>query len=205
MIVIVIIDYGMGNTGALTKMFDRLGHTSKISNSRSEIENASHLVLPGVGSFSRAVQKIDEIRNLRSVLNDVVLNKGTSILGICLGMQLLMSSSEEGQGDGFNWIPGSVKKFDSSQGIRVPHMGWNVVNPVLEHSLSTGLQEMSRFYFVHSFYVDLVFEKHLIMTTNYGKEFASVVAHNNVMGVQFHPEKSHKFGLKLLSNFVEQC
>ncbi len=201
---IVIIDYGMGNTGALTKMFTRLGHNSKVSNVPTEIEQASHLVLPGVGSFSRAVQKIDDIKYLRSVLDDVVLNKHTPILGICLGMQLLTSSSEEGGGDGFRWIPGCARRFDSSQGIRVPHMGWNVVDPIIDHPLTVDLKHGSRFYFVHSFHVELMSEEHLVMSTDYGQKFASVIAKDNVMGVQFHPEKSHKYGLKLLSNFAER-
>ena len=201
---IVIIDYEMGNTGALIKMFNRLGHNSKVSNDKSEIEKASHLVLPGVGSFSRAVQKIDETKNLRSVLNDVVLSKNTPILGICLGMQLLVSSSEEGEGEGFGWISGRVRKFDSSEGLRIPHMGWNMVNPVIQHPLTAGLEDKARFYFVHSFFVELLSEKHSVMTTNYGHDFVSVIARDNVMGVQFHPEKSHKYGLKLLSNFVEE-
>jgi glutamine amidotransferase len=201
---IVIIDYEMGNTGALIKMFTRLGYNSKVSNEKSEIEKASHLVLPGVGSFSRAVQKIDGIRNLRPVLNDVVLSKNTPILGICLGMQLLLSSSEEGEGEGFGWISGSVRKFDSSNGLRIPHMGWNIVNPVIQHPLTAGLEDKARFYFVHSFYAELLSEKHSVMTTNYGNDFASVIATNNVMGVQFHPEKSHKYGLKLLNNFVAE-
>jgi glutamine amidotransferase len=202
---IVIIDYGMGNIGALTKMFHRLGHDSKVSNSKSDIEHASHLILPGVGSFSRAVQKIEEIKNFRPMLNDVVLNKQTPILGICLGMQLLMSTSEEGEGKGFGWLPGYVRKFKPSEGIRVPHMGWNAVNPVIDHQISKDLQERSRFYFVHSYYVQLELKEHLVMTTSHGCEFASVVAKNNIVGVQFHPEKSHKYGLKLLGNFVEQC
>ena len=202
---IVILDYGMGNIGALTKMFNRLGHDARVSNSRSDIENASHLVLPGVGSFSRAVHKINEIKNFRSMLNEVVLGKQTPILGICLGMQLLFSSSEEGTGEGLGWLPGHVRKFNSTEGIRVPHMGWNTVNPVIDHPLSKDLQERARFYFVHSYYVQLSMKEHLVMTTGHGCEFASVVAKNNVMGVQFHPEKSHKYGLKLLRNFVELC
>lgn len=202
-----IIDYGMGNLGSIKNMLKRIGFDSKITSDTDEIANAKKLLLPGVGAFDAAMKRINE-SGIREVLDKKVVQEGTPILGICLGMQLLTNGSEEGKLRGLGWIPGKAIKFrQNTEGdkIRIPHMGWNLVKEVNANPLIESLPNESRFYFVHSFMVHVENEEDRIMQTNYGVDFDSVIAKNNVYGAQFHPEKSHKFGMNLLKNFMELC
>ena len=200
---VVIVDYDMGNVGSLLKMFRRIGSTVLVSHRVEDLEKASHMVLPGVGAFDKAITKISQISGLRELLVEKVEQQSTPLLGVCLGMQLLLNSSDEGPGNGFGWISGHVRKFKNSADHRVPHMGWNSISVHKEDLLLEGLDNRARFYFVHSFFADAVNSGDILATTSHGAEFASVVRRDNVMGVQFHPEKSHSFGMKVLRNFLK--
>jgi len=200
---ITIINYGIGNLGSIFNMFDYLGIESKIENDPDKILKAKKILLPGVGSFDAAMIKINETKDLKDVLNEKVLIEGTPILGICLGMQLMTSSSEEGNLDGFNWIPAQTKIFSKKKNLKVPHMGWNDVNISTPSVLTKGLSDNSRYYFVHSYYVHVENPNHSILKTNYDVNFDSGIAYKNIFGLQFHPEKSHTFGMEILKNFSE--
>lgn len=205
---ITIVDYGMGNLGSVQNMFKYLGIKSSITSGIEEINRADKILLPGVGAFDAAMQKINE-DGFREVLNFKAKEEKVPILGICLGMQLLTEGSDEGDLEGLGWIPAYTNKFNSSQNLRVPHMGWNEIRLSNPCAIGEGLNSISdlgedaRFYFVHSYYVKVKDEKNSIMKTVYGHEFDSGIQHENIMGCQFHPEKSHKFGMKLLSNFAK--
>lgn len=200
---IIIVDYGMGNLGSIFNMFKRIGVKSKISSKLSDIKNAEKLILPGVGAFDIAMKRLHNLK-LIDVLNHQALDKKIPILGICLGMQLLTNSSEEGVEKGLCWIDAETTKFNfKSNGLKVPHMGWNTVNISTPCKLTTDMLEESRFYFVHSYYVKVKNEKNSILKTNYGVEFDSAIQSENIYGAQFHPEKSHKFGMKLFENFAK--
>lgn len=199
---IIIVNYGMGNLGSVQNMFKRIGVKSKISSDLNEIKDAEKLLLPGVGAFDAAIQRIDD-GGFREVLTNKVLVNKTPILGICLGMQLLTEKSEEGVLKGLGWIPAETKKFDFGQNIerKIPHMGWNVVIHQHKSKLTEDLRDDPRFYFVHSYYVECRNESNVICTTPYGRDFHSIISCENIYGAQFHPEKSHKFGMKILENF----
>lgn len=201
---ITIVDYGMGNLGSIVNMFKRIGIATHVSSSKDEIERASKLLLPGVGAFDSAMNCLNS-SGLREVLDFKVLEDEVPILGICLGMQLLTNGSEEGTVPGLRWIPGVTKKFPQSGTLKVPHMGWNTVEPSVSASseIIKDLENEARFYFVHSYYVTVEDEKDSIYKANHGVEFDAAIKHKNVYGVQFHPEKSHKFGMQLLKNFGE--
>lgn len=200
---IIIVDYGMGNLGSTLNMFNYIGVDAKISSDPKIISNAEKLVLPGVGAFGSAMQRINSLPGLRSTLERKALLEKKPILGICLGMQLLTCMSEESDIPGLGWIPGSVYKFPKIDGFKVPHMGWNIAKPLRQNLLTTDLGKESRYYFVHSYYVRVENPQHSIMQTLYGVDFDSAIAMENILGVQFHPEKSHKFGMKLLKNFSQ--
>lgn len=200
---ITIVDYGMGNLGSIFNMFKKIGVASKITSDLEEIKYAKKILLPGVGSFDKAMQRINT-SNIKEVLDYKVLKEETPILGICLGMQLLTNSSEEGIEKGLGYINASTKKFSfQDKKMKVPHMGWNLVNESTKSKLTEKFIEESRFYFVHSYYVEVVNQENSILKTNYGLEFDSAIQHKNVYGAQFHPEKSHKFGMKLFENFAK--
>ncbi|MCZ6704123.1 MAG: imidazole glycerol phosphate synthase subunit HisH [Ignavibacteria bacterium] len=198
-----IIDYGMGNLGSIFSMFKKIGVESKITSALAEIQKANKIVLPGVGAFDTAMKRINE-SGLRKMLEIRVLNDKIPILGICLGMQLFTDSSEEGEVQGLGWIPAKTKRFNNSEkrNLKIPHMGWNTVDKSNISFITEGLPEDARFYFVHSFYVKVVKEENSIMKTNYIVDFDSAIQKNNIFGVQFHPEKSHKFGMKMLEKFA---
>ncbi len=201
---ITIIDYGMGNLGSIYNMFKHINVESKISKDTDEISKAEKILLPGVGSFDAAIERIRE-NGLKEILDQKVLVEKVPILGICLGMQILTSESEEGNLEGLNWISGRTKKFVFADNhIKIPHMGWNIVRSSKTNPLTYNLAEDSRFYFVHSYYVKVYEEKNSLLKTTYGGiEFDSAIQKDNIWGTQFHPEKSHKFGMKLLENFAK--
>jgi len=201
---IIIIDYKIGNIGSIINMIKKIGHKAKLSNDPKEILSANRFILPGVGAFDEGMKKLNE-SGLIPVLRNKVINQKIPILGICLGMQMLMEKSEEGNSLGLGWINGKVKKFkfEKNNNLRVPHVGWNTVCPAKTNSIFRGLGGDPRFYFVHSFYVDCYDSNDALGITNYGHNFVSAVEKKNIFGVQFHPEKSHRFGMKLLKNFIE--
>lgn len=200
---VTIIDYGMGNIGSICNMFKYIGIETKVTNSVSDIESASRIVLPGVGHFNRAMTNLKSMRLLDVIKKTVLINE-VPLLGICLGMQLLCNSSEEGGVEGLSLIDASVLKFDYTpqSRLKVPHMGWNKIMIKKKAPIFDILSNDSRFYFVHSFYVKCNENSDILATTNYGIDFVSAFQKNNIVGVQFHPEKSHKFGVILFRNFA---
>ena len=197
---IIIVNYGMGNLASIQNMLKKIGQKSLITSDIEKIKQAEKIILPGVGSFDPAIKRIHEL-NFFDILNQKALADCVPILGICLGMQLLTTSSEEGELNGFNWIPAQTIKFDVPKNLKVPHMGWNIVKKNSDSPILENLYEKSKFYFVHSFHVQLDDQKDCILSTDYGIEFVSAVQRKNIYGVQFHPEKSHKYGMKILENF----
>lgn len=200
---ITIVDYGMGNLGSVHNMFKYIGVQSQISSDADVISKAEKLLLPGVGAFDAAMKRLKQV-DLLEVLNQKALQDKVPILGICLGMQMLTRSSEEGKLEGLGWIPAKTVKFKfEDRKLKVPHMGWNLVHQVNASPLIEELPEEPRFYFVHSYHVVADDDKYVLMRTNYGYEFDSVITNGeNIFGAQFHPEKSHKFGMKLFKNFA---
>ena len=198
---IVIVDYGLGNIGSLLNMLEHIGVEARISNAANDIIDAEKLVLPGVGAFDYAMEKLEE-EKLIEILNFKVVEKSCPILGVCLGMQLMCRSSEEGVKSGLGWVEGDVKRIASKPGVVIPHMGWNYAKQTKVSPLTQELYSDSRFYFVHSFYVELVTKTDEILSCEYESEFTCGFQVGNIYGVQFHPEKSHRFGKQLLSNFA---
>ena len=195
---ITIIDLGIGNLGSLKNMFDHLDVSCEIKNDNSSIMKATKIVLSGVGSIDSAMKKINYNKELKNILNDLVLTKKIPVLGICLGMQIMLEGSEEGKEAGLSWVKGSVKKFNKDLSIKVPHMGWNIAEITKKNFLSDTQQ---KYYFVHSYFVDLKNKNDCIMKTNYGIEFVSGISTNNICVVQFHPEKSHRNVMSILKYF----
>ena len=198
---IVIVDYGVGNLGSIQNMIKKIGYKALISSNKEDIKNATKLILPGVGSFDIAMDNLKKL-DLIEVLNEKVLNQKTPILGICLGMQLLTKGSEEGKSKGLGYIDAYASKFNEAQLI-VPHMGWNIIDIKKENDLFDITKE-NRFYFVHSFAVSCNNKDDILTTTPYGIDFVSSFSKNNILGAQFHPEKSHKFGMKFFETFLEK-
>lgn len=201
---IIIADYGMGNLGSVLNMFRKVGAEAKISSDLNEISKAQKILLPGVGAFDTAMQKIADV-GMIEVLNQKALVDKIPFLGICLGMQLLTKSSEEGVLPGLGWINASTINFKNKidPQFRIPHMGWNVATINNNTKLTEGYTGELRYYFVHSYYVKVENESNSMMKTTYGIEFDSAVVSDNIFGAQFHPEKSHKFGMKLFENFAK--
>ena len=202
---IVIIDYGMGNLGSILNMLKRVGASAKVSSDAKEIENAGKLILPGVGAFDAGMKRLTEL-GLIGLLNDKVLNRKTPTLAVCLGMQLLMKRSEEGALPGLGWIDGETIRFrfgPKQTSLKIPHMDWNTITLRKEGVLFKGMDHAPRFYFVHSYHVVCHQLDDVVATTEHGYEFVSALEHANIMGVQFHPEKSHRFGMKVYKNFME--
>jgi len=202
---IVVIDYGMGNLGSIANMLKYLGASAVISADKTLIEKADKLILPGVGHFDRAMQNINQL-DLFNLIQYKALDQQVPIMGICLGMQLLCNFSEEGNDKGLAFVDAEVVKFnfEKSQNLKVPHMGWNKIEIAKSNSLITkGLTDYARFYFVHSYYVKCNNESGVLTRSLYGHSFISSFEKNNIVGVQFHPEKSHKYGITFFRNFIE--
>lgn len=200
---ITIVNYGMGNLGSMVNMFKRIGVEARIESDPYAIRQARKLLLPGVGAFDSAMACINSVPGLLDALNYKVLVDRTPVLGVCLGMQLLTRSSEEGHLSGLGWIPGVTSRFPKQDGLKVPHMGWNVSSPNSSSPLTVNVGDKPRYYFVHSYCVHVDDPAHSLMKTHYGIDFDSAIGYENIYGVQFHPEKSHRFGMQILKNFAE--
>lgn len=208
---IKILDYGMGNCGSIKNMLRYLGTEAEIINHPESLNDAKAIILPGVGSYDHGVKHLEPFK---AVLEQMVLHKEIPFLGICLGMQLLLEKSEEGQLSGLGWIKGEVKRFDfsklnSGQRLVIPHMGWNEIIPAESPDILQPFEagRRDRFYFVHSYHAANVPIENQLASCHYGYDFTCAIRSDNIFGVQFHPEKSHKFGKQLFRQFIEltQC
>jgi len=200
---IAIINYGLGNVKAFANVYHKLNMPAKIVKKASDLENARKVILPGVGAYDHALHMLEN-SGMRQILDEIVLHCHVPVLGICVGMQMLANSSEEGSIPGLGWIGGEVKRLKPSSptsSLRVPHMGWNNLKPLKKSGLLNGFDNNARFYFLHSYYFRCLKNEDIVAFTDYDGEFASVVNSGNIFGVQFHPEKSHHWGIRLLENF----
>ena len=200
---IIVLDVGLGNVGSICNMLSYIGIENYRSSSPKDIMNAKKMILPGVGAFDAGMSSINKA-GLTNVIKNAVQSNDLHILGVCLGMHLLFDSSEEGVKKGLELIPGKVRKFlPEDKSIKVPHMGWNTVRGSGLNNALIDITKEERYYFVHSYYVDCENENNVVAISNHGIDFHSIVAKGNVYGVQFHPEKSHQFGMRLLKRFSE--
>ena len=200
---IAIIDYGLGNVKAFQNVFNRLRIQNSIVKNRETLNDAEKIILPGVGSFDNAMNLLNK-SGMRETLDRLVLEDNIPVLGVCVGMQIMAKSSEEGSSPGLGWINAHVHKFsqaDEKPVLRLPHMGWNSIHQKSDSDLLVGITRESYFYFLHSFYFKNAIGSEALATTNYGKLFTSIVRSKNIYGVQFHPEKSHDAGVQLLKNY----
>lgn len=200
-----IVDYGLGNVQAFLTMFKRLGLEATRAKTAADLMGARKIILPGVGAFDHAIELLDQ-SGMRPVLETLVVKDKVPVLGICVGMQILATSSEEGRLPGLGWVPGMVRSFRSNEqsaSLPMPHMGWNDVQPKSGLPVFGGLESDARFYFLHSYFFECDDPAHVAATASYGLDFSCAVSAGNVYGVQFHPEKSHHFGAQLLKNFAE--
>jgi len=205
---ITIIDYGLGNINAFVNIYKRLNIPVSLSKTPEDLKGIKKIILPGVGSFDYAMKRLNE-SGMRPFLDEIVLKGDAYILGICVGMQIMAQSSDEGCMPGLGWLKAKVKKFDISKINHIthlPHMGWNDVKPIKSDGLFNSMESDSRFYFLHSFYMDCDDNSDILAEADYGGDFCCAVNRNKIYGVQFHPEKSHHYGIQLLKNFAElQC
>jgi glutamine amidotransferase len=198
---VCILDYGTGNIHSLKNILSKLSIAHKYSNKIKDIQNATHLILPGVGAFDIAYKNANKFLPMK-IINEEIFNKSKPILGICVGMQIMASYGEEGEGSkGFNWIEGNVSKIKANN-LSLPHVGWNNIIKVKD-SIITDSLDSEDFYFLNSYYFNVKNKKHIIAYTTYGSKFPSIVQNNNIFGVQFHPEKSQMNGKKILTNFLK--
>lgn len=205
---IVVVDSGIANVGSIANMLKKLGIRANVSAVPAEIEKASKLILPGVGAFDAGMRHMRDL-GLVEPLNEAVLGRSVPVLGICLGMQLMSRGSEEGLLPGLGWLDTRAVRFNfdgaaNGASYRVPHMGWNTVRTTGSSPLFSDLGDDARFYFVHSYHIVADDPGVVLASTQYGYDFVSAVAKKNIFGVQFHPEKSHRYGLQLIRNFVQQ-
>ena len=202
---ITIVNYGLGNVQAIANIYKRLGIEVTIASTDADLANAQRIILPGVGAFDWAMMRLHH-SGMRDCLEELVKIDRRPVLGICVGMQMMAQRSDEGEAAGLGWIDGEVRKFDAAsftQKTHLPHMGWNDVHPEQPGGLFAGLEADARFYFLHSFYFAPRNPADVLAVTDYNGPYASSVRHDNVFGVQFHPEKSHQWGIQLLKNFSE--
>jgi len=200
---ITIVDYGLGNIRAFLNVYKRLNIAAKTATTPAELATATKIILPGVGSFDDAMDRLGR-SGLREALDDLALRQRVPVLGVCVGMQMLAHGSDEGQRQGLGWIDADVKSLDSRAGtLPVPHMGWNDVRPVMKNRLFDQLDTGARFYFLHSYYFLCHRDADQLAVADYGGDFVCAAHAGNIYGVQFHPEKSHHFGARLLQNFAE--
>ncbi|TEA77869.1 imidazole glycerol phosphate synthase subunit HisH [Allopusillimonas ginsengisoli] len=204
---IAILDYGMGNIASIRNMMRRVGGDAVITSDLESVDGLSGIILPGVGAFDNAMQKLNA-SGIADTLRDFVLERKIPFLGVCLGMQLLFESSEEGKLPGLGFIRGEVRRFkgpgfDAGK-LKIPHMGWNIVRPIDNAALFVGLDQEPRFYFVHSYHAVCTDDDDIAATCSYGYDFTCSVSKENIYAAQFHPEKSHRFGMKLFENFMER-
>lgn len=202
---IAIVNYGLGNIQAFANIYKRLNIPAEIASTPNDLQTADKVILPGVGAFDWAMSRLNE-SGMRGALEESVIGKSRPVLGICVGMQILANRSDEGRLPGLGWIKGEVKKFSdcaSENKTNLPHMGWNDVMPQNEDLLFKDLQSEARFYFLHSYYFVPQNQENVLAVTDYGGPYASSVGSGNIFGVQFHPEKSHQWGIQLLKNFAE--
>lgn len=204
---ICIVNYGLGNLGSIQNMYKKIGVKAAISHDETEIAEADKLILPGVGAFDEGMRGLKR-SGLMQILERKVLEEKTPVLGVCLGMQLLTNESEEGDEEGLGWINAKAKKFSfaAESDLKVPHMGWNEVEICRDDELVKELDkadEAARFYFVHSYFVECENPQDVLLKTSHGNEFDVAFRHEQIMGVQFHPEKSHRFGMQILKNFYD--
>tara|TARA_B100000029_G_scaffold315722_1_gene308140 strand:+ start:5451 stop:6062 length:612 start_codon:yes stop_codon:yes gene_type:complete len=201
---ITVINYGLGNINAIKRVYNNLNIPVKIATNVNDLENSEKYILPGVGAFDYAMQKLEE-SGLIDILNHKIINEKKFILGICVGMQIMAKSSDEGKLPGLGWLDAKVKKLDdiNDDGLSIPHMGWNNIIPNKTSPILNGLNAKSKFYFLHSYYLETHVCDIIIAKANYGSDFVCSVNQNNIFGVQFHPEKSHNQGVELLKNFAE--
>lgn len=200
-----IVDYKMGNVGSIVNMIKKIGEKYILTSDPDKLRNTDKLILPGVGKFDMGISNLEEL-GLKGFLDDEVGKRGKYILGICLGMQLMTQNSEEGKKSGLGYFNAKTLHFSKLHqefNQRIPHMGWNSVQIIKNSRIVHDLPELSKFYFVHSYYVKADNVEDIIMNTTYSEEFCSGIMRDNMIGVQFHPEKSHKYGLALLNNFVK--
>lgn len=204
---LVIIDYGVGNLGSIANMLKKVGVRSAIASDEASIASADKLILPGVGAFDNGIKNLQE-RGLIEILNRQVIEERKPILGLCLGMQLFTFGSEEGTLPGLGWLDATTVRFTfdgaAPGALKVPHMGWNYIQPKRSDPLLADLPNESRFYFVHSYHLVCSNTDDVLASTNYGYNFPAMVNRGNIYGAQFHPEKSHKYGMTLLKNFAER-
>ncbi len=202
---ITIIDYGVGNINAFVNVYKRVDVSVKVAKTATDLIGAEKLILPGVGHFDYAMEKLNA-SGMREDLDDLVLNEKIPVIGICVGMQMMANYSDEGDMEGLKWIDASVKKFDETKihhVTRLPHMGWNDVKSIGNNKLFDGLEKDAIFYFLHSYYFECNQSADVMAVSDYGIEFASAAHHENKYGIQFHPEKSHHYGEILLHNFAK--
>jgi len=201
---IVIINYGLGNVRAFANVYKIFNIPFKIASDKKDLLNVTKIILPGVGAFDYAMERIKK-SGMQEMLTDLVLQRKTPVLGICVGMQILAMSSEEGKQKGLGWIDAETIRFrfpDAQNPLPIPHMGGNTVHFTREIPLMKGIENGKRFYFTHSYHIRVQHADDACALTEYGYEFCSIINHQNITGVQFHPERSHKNGLALLSNFI---
>lgn len=202
---ITIIDYGLGNINAFVNVYERLKIPVTIAQNKEQLRAATKLILPGVGAFDYAMTKLNN-SGMKETIKELVFNNKLPIMGICVGMQILADSSDEGNMQGLGWIEGKVKLFDTSNlrfKTKLPHMGWNTINPIKGNPLLSTFDTESRFYFLHSYYFEPLNSESVIAITDYGNKYASAVNKENIYGIQFHPEKSLSNGMQLLKNFAD--
>lgn len=202
---IAIVDYGLGNIQAFVNVYKKLHMPVVVAKTSDDLAGATKLILPGVGAFDHAMLRLNS-SGMRKTLDSMVLSNKIPVLGVCVGMQILADTSDEGVLPGLGWVKGHVKAFSSKSqvsGLPLPHMGWNDLSPSVDCRLFCGLEDEARFYFLHSFYFECIRRDDSIATSSYGLEFSCAVASDQIYGVQFHPEKSHHYGVTLLKNFAE--